>query len=157
MKYWTLPAHLENTATHGAARDVLTFIDRREKETPIHWSEVYARARGAAGALAEHGVKPGDRVAIILPTCPEFIDALFGLQLLGATPVPLYPPVRLGRLTEYFDKTAAMLQAVSAAALMPRAAVPAPRATRGRAAPPPRRWRARRAGRGPSPSGSARG
>jgi len=118
MNHWTLPAHLENTATNGAARDVLTFIDRRENETPIHWREVYARARRAAGALAASGVKPGDRVAIILPTCPEFIDALFGLQLLGATPVPLYPPVRLGRLTEYFDKTAAMLQAVSAAALI---------------------------------------
>ncbi|MFT5679316.1 MAG: fatty-acyl-CoA synthase [Myxococcota bacterium] len=118
MKLWTLPAHLENAATIGAARDALTFIDRRERETAIHWREVYARARRAAGALAELGVRRGDRVAIILPTCPEFIDALFGLQLLGATPVPLYPPVRLGRLVEYYDKTAAMLKAVSAVGII---------------------------------------
>ena len=118
MNLPTLPARLIHASEHGAPRDVLTFIDRRENETPIHLSEVYARARRAAGALAEQGIKAGDRVAIILPTCPAFIDALFGLQLLGATPVPLYPPVRLGRLSEYYDKTTAMLQAVSAAAIV---------------------------------------
>jgi fatty-acyl-CoA synthase len=118
MRPATLPAHLENAAENGASRDALTFIDRREQETVIHWRQVYARARRTAGALAACGVRRGDRVAIILPTCPEFIDALFGLQLLGATPVPLYPPVRLGRLTEYYDKTAAMLKAVSASGII---------------------------------------
>jgi acyl-CoA synthetase (AMP-forming)/AMP-acid ligase II len=109
---------LENCAAVATPGTGLTFIDRRENETLIDWPDVHRRTHRAAGALAEAGVKPGDRVAIILPTCPEFIDALFGLQQLGAIPVPLYPPVRLGRLTEYYDKTAAMLKAVSAAALI---------------------------------------
>jgi acyl-CoA synthetase (AMP-forming)/AMP-acid ligase II len=40
---------------------------------------------------------------------------LFGVLCAGAIPVPLYPPVRLGRLDEYHRKTAAMLGAVDAA------------------------------------------
>src|SRR5262249_4069642 len=38
----------------------------------------------------------------------------FGVLCAGAVPVPLYPPVRLGRLDEYHQRTAAMLQAVDA-------------------------------------------
>ena len=64
-----------------------------------------------AGALAALGVRPGERVAMVLPTGPEFMDAFFGTLLAGAVPVPLYPPVRLGRLPEYHAATARMLAA----------------------------------------------
>ena len=36
----------------------------------------------------------------------------------GAIPVPLYPPVRLGRMEEYHQRTAAMLTAVGARLLI---------------------------------------
>ena len=114
----TLAGYLAHTAEHAPPEDRLTFIDRREQETAYHWSVIYARARRAAGALAAQGVRPGDRVAIILPTGVSVMDALFGCQLLGAVPVPLYPPVRLGRLDEYYDRTAHMLRAVEARALI---------------------------------------
>jgi acyl-CoA synthetase (AMP-forming)/AMP-acid ligase II len=57
---------------------------------------------------------PGDRVALVLPTAPSFFDAFFGVMLAGLVPVPLYPPVRLGRLDEYHERTAAMLRASGA-------------------------------------------
>ncbi len=38
------------------------------------------------------------------------MDAFFGTLLAGAVPVPLYPPVRLGRLEEYHRTTARMVQ-----------------------------------------------
>ncbi len=60
-------------------------------------------------------MRKGDRIALVLPTCPEFVECFFGVLCAGAIPVPLYPPVRLGRLDEYHRKTAAMLQAVDAA------------------------------------------
>ena len=60
-------------------------------------------------------MRKGDRVALVLPTCPEFVECFFGVLCAGAIPVPLYPPVRLGRLEEYHRKTAAMLRAVDAA------------------------------------------
>jgi acyl-CoA synthetase (AMP-forming)/AMP-acid ligase II len=47
-------------------------------------------ARYAAG-LAEAGVRPGDKVCLIYPTCADFFYTFFGCVRLGAVPVPLYP------------------------------------------------------------------
>jgi len=92
----------------------LRLLDRDERPLWLGWNEIAERARGVAGALAERGVARGDRVALIFPTGAEFFDAFFGVLLAGAVPVPLYPPVRLGRLDEYVDRTAAMLRATGA-------------------------------------------
>ncbi|MBD3854232.1 MAG: AMP-binding protein, partial [Acidobacteria bacterium] len=80
----------------------------------LPWSEVHERARSVAGRLREAGVLPGQRVALVYPTSAGFFDAFFGTLLAGGVPVPLYPPVRLGRLDEYHQRTAAMLRAVDA-------------------------------------------
>ncbi|MEN0063123.1 MAG: fatty acyl-AMP ligase [Myxococcota bacterium] len=114
----TLVWHLEHVAANAPPEDVLTLVDRRENEVSLHWSEVFARAQRAAYALWQHGIRPGDRVAIVLQTEVAFFDTFFGCQLLGAVPTPLYPPVRLGRLEEYIDRTVAMLAAVEASALV---------------------------------------
>lgn len=96
----------------------LVFLDAQERETAVSWSAVVERARKVASALAARGVRPEDRVAMVLPTSPGFIDAFFGALLAGAVPVPLYPPVRLGRLPEYHLATARMLDAVGAAVVV---------------------------------------
>ena len=101
----------------------LRFVDRDEHAQLLSWSVVDARARACAGALRARGLHPGDRVALVLPTGPEFFDVFFGAMLCGAVPVPLYPPVRLGRLDEYFARTAAMVQAVDAAVVVTDARV----------------------------------
>jgi len=90
------------------------FVDRRQRATFISWSEVVADAQSTAARLRAAGIKPGDRVALIYPTCREFFSAFFGASWAGAIPVPLYPPVRLGRLEEYAEKTARMIQLSSA-------------------------------------------
>jgi len=46
----------------------------------------------------------------VLATGPAFLDAFFGVTLAGAIPVPLSPPLRLGRLDEYHAATARMIQ-----------------------------------------------
>ncbi|HYO66131.1 MAG TPA: fatty acyl-AMP ligase [Archangium sp.] len=108
-----------NEALAAAARTKrgLVFVDAAERETPLPWARVYERARRFAAGLRRLGVAPGERVALLLPTSPGFMDAFFGALLAGAVPVPLYPPVRLGRLEEYHRSTARMLE-VSAAAVV---------------------------------------
>lgn len=96
-------------ARAAQSNDGVTFVDLRERERTFTWRELQARARRAAGALRELGIREGDRVAIVLPTGPSFLDAFFGAMLAGAVPVPLYPPVRLGRMDEYHRATARML------------------------------------------------
>lgn len=100
-----------NEALAAAARSEhgLTFVDLKERERHVSFAEVAQRARWAAAALVLRGVGVGDRVAIILPTSPSFLDAFFGALLAGAVPVPLYPPLRLGRLDEFHAATARML------------------------------------------------
>ena len=62
------------------------------------YRELLGRARRVARALVERGLARGARAALVLPTGPELYDAFFGVLLAGGVPVPLYPPVRLGRL-----------------------------------------------------------
>ena len=90
------------------------FLDAHEQELVISHAELFARAQRAAGGIAAQGIEPGERVAIIAATSPAFFDGFFGAILAGAVPVPLYPPVRLGRMQEYHERTAAMLRAARA-------------------------------------------
>ncbi|HCH61705.1 MAG: AMP-dependent synthetase, partial [Deltaproteobacteria bacterium] len=96
----------------------MRFLDRREAATFLSWSEVRSRALAVAGGLRSAGVEAGERVCLVLPTEPAFADVFFGILLAGAVPVPLYPPVRLGRLDEYFARTAAMVDACQAVAVV---------------------------------------
>jgi len=113
-RHATLAHALAAAAGHPSG---VTFVDLAERETVLSWREVALRAGAAAAAYRAWGVRPGDRVAIVLRTEPAFLDAFFGAWLAGAVPVPLYPPVRLGRMEEYLAATARML-AVSGAALV---------------------------------------
>jgi acyl-CoA synthetase (AMP-forming)/AMP-acid ligase II len=119
----TLTGWLAWAAEQGRPGTGLRFVDRVADAPLVDWATITDRALRAAGALRAHGVRPGDRVAIVLPTAPSFFDAWLGAQLAGAVPVPLYPPVRLGRLDEYLERTAAMLRAVDAALLVSDARV----------------------------------
>jgi acyl-CoA synthetase (AMP-forming)/AMP-acid ligase II len=96
----------------------VTFVGLDEREAFLPWGAVVERARRAAGALADLGIEPGDRVAIVLRTEPAFLDAFLGAWLCGAVPVPLYPPVRLGRMEEYLAATARMLAVSGARAVV---------------------------------------
>lgn len=112
----TLNAALERSA--GFADFGLRFVDRREQETFHPWHELRLRALAVAAGLRHLGVESGERVALIFPTGAAFFDAFFGALLAGAVPVPLYPPVRLGRLAEYHRRTARMIGMAGARLLL---------------------------------------
>jgi acyl-CoA synthetase (AMP-forming)/AMP-acid ligase II len=98
----------------GAFSEVgLRLLDRSEGASWFPWTEVARRAEDTCGGLQRLGLAPGDRVGLVFPTSIDFIDTFFGVILAGAVPVPLYPPIRLGRLEEYLSRTARMLSAVS--------------------------------------------
>src|SRR5947208_9795278 len=92
----------------------LRFVDRSEAATWFGWGEVRERALAVCGGLLSLGVRKGDRVALVFPTGIEFFEGFFGALLAGAVPVPLYPPVRLGRMAEYLHRTARMLERTAA-------------------------------------------
>ena len=107
----TLITHLEQADKSGSG---FVFVDRRENETYFSFTEIHKRTQRAGTHLHNMGIQKGDRIAIMLPTSIDFIDTFLGAQYIGAIPVPLYPPVRLGKLDEFFERTATMLNAVEA-------------------------------------------
>ncbi|HEX3176324.1 MAG TPA: AMP-binding protein [Methylomirabilota bacterium] len=68
------------------------------------WSQ---SARYAAG-LAAAGVRAGDKVCLIYPTCAEFFYTFFGLLRLGAVPVPLYPTLGIEATANIFRNSEAV-------------------------------------------------
>src|SRR5215831_11482127 len=88
---------------HPAEASTLTALIQRRAETapeslyftlfgtPLTAARLHATSLRYAGALRERGIGPGDKVAIILPTCEEFFFTFFGALAIGAVPVPLYP------------------------------------------------------------------
>jgi fatty-acyl-CoA synthase len=86
--------------------------------TTITFGDLHARAECLARQLARRGVRPGDTVAIMLPTSPEFFYAFTGTLLAGAVPVPIYPPFRADRIEEYAARQEAILRNAEARLLI---------------------------------------
>ena len=93
----------------------LVFVSRKEQDQDVSFTRIREQAQSIAADLVRRGVRKGDRVALVLPTSPEFVECFFGVLCAGAIPVPLYPPLRLGKLDEFHRRTTAMLKAVDAA------------------------------------------
>jgi acetyl-CoA synthetase len=62
------------------------------------WEELRAHADGIAAALAERGVRRGDRVGIYLPMIPEVVAAVLGVAKLGAVFLPLFSGYESGAI-----------------------------------------------------------
>ncbi len=79
-------------------------------------------ATTGAHGLRAHGVLPGDRVFLVLPTGLDFVFLLWAALRGGATPVPAYPPVSVEQLPTF---SSGLLRMVTAAAprliVVPRA------------------------------------
>lgn len=61
------------------------------KGSAITYSELEKLSTTFAGALIELGVRPGDRVALLLPNTPQIILSFFGTWKAGGMVVPLNP------------------------------------------------------------------
>src|SRR5256886_6990807 len=62
-----------------------------------------------AAHFAAAGLRRGDRVALIVPEGEHFIPAFLGAMWSGMIPVPLYPPVSLGKLDAFMDALVSIL------------------------------------------------
>lgn len=79
---------LDDTTAKFPDNIACTFITGDSKKE-ITYSELKLQVDKLATALNDLGVKKGDKVATILPTCPQFIIADYAIMRLGAVHVPL--------------------------------------------------------------------
>jgi carnitine-CoA ligase len=59
------------------------------QDAEVAWRDVLSNARRAANGLLELGVRPGERVAILMGNRPEFLWAHLGIVFIGASSVPV--------------------------------------------------------------------
>ncbi|MFI5372273.1 MAG: amino acid adenylation domain-containing protein [Candidatus Eisenbacteria bacterium] len=96
MNAWGLAALLRDAADRHPDRDAVVMEGRR-----LSWEALATASGRFARSLAEHGVRPGDRVGLWLPKSPDAIVALWGVLGAGAAYVPVdpgAPPARLGSI-----------------------------------------------------------
>ena len=82
----TLIDCLERLATQHGSRPAILFKGRS-----ISYKQLNTWSTAGAAALAELGVSKGDRVALILPNCPQFLIAQYGAWKAGGIVVALNP------------------------------------------------------------------
>lgn len=63
-------------------------------DTRLTYAQVWGMARRYAAVLAQDGIGPGSRVALLLPNIPHFAFAYYGALALGATVVPVHALLR---------------------------------------------------------------
>ena len=96
---------LDVLADHAAERPEKTAFTFH-KNTSRTYGELWENINQFAGFLINQGLKPRDRVLIVLPNCRCFFTAFYGTQRAGGIAVPIYPGsgieriVRLAKLCE---------------------------------------------------------
>jgi fatty-acyl-CoA synthase len=114
----SLPRRMSDFATLGEALDYaatgvrgLNFHDPRGNlARPYPYSALRRDALDMAYRLIAKGVAPGDRIALIAETSPEFAALFFGAVYAGAWPVPLPLPTSFGGRDSYVDQLAVQMQ-----------------------------------------------
>ena len=104
---------LEVLRWHTDAWPERTHVFLREDdgtERTITYGALHAGAQSVAAGLRARGVGSGDRVALLLRTEASFFEAFFGALLIGAVPVPIYPPARADRIEEYARRETGILR-----------------------------------------------
>jgi len=112
-----LPRRFADFATFGEALDYaaqgargFNFHDPRGTLARVYpFRELRDDALGVARLLVSRGVKPGDRIALIAETGPDFAALFCGVVYAGAWPVPLPLPTSFGGKDNYIEQLAVQL------------------------------------------------
>src|SRR6185369_13283156 len=95
-----------------------TFVDEKGKESFIPFPDLVSEARRYATGLQALGLSRGDRVALIIPDHQPFIVTFLGAITAGLIPVPIYPPLSLAKLDNWFETTTRILRVAGAEAII---------------------------------------
>jgi acyl carrier protein len=94
------------------------FMYEDQKEFPLSYRALWDGAIGYAAQLTRAGLQRGQMVAIMLPTCKEYLFSFYGVLLAGGVPVPLYPPARLTTIEDHMTRHVGILKSAGAAIMI---------------------------------------
>jgi acyl-CoA synthetase (AMP-forming)/AMP-acid ligase II len=105
----TLLDALDWHAAEQPQRTHILLADRETEPEPISFGDLRREAAAVAAGLKRHGIRPGEAVAIMLPTGREFFAAFYGALYAQGVPVPLYPPARASQIEMHLRRVAGIL------------------------------------------------
>jgi 1-acyl-sn-glycerol-3-phosphate acyltransferase len=114
----TLPEVLDWHVRTHPDRTHITLLDAAGKGAGISYAALRKGAVEVASGLLEHGLQPGQSVAIMLPTSHDYFFCFFGALLAGGVPVPIYPPARISQIEDHLRRHAGILSNALAAVLI---------------------------------------
>jgi len=103
----TLLDYLRALATEHGDKPALLF-----KGATVSYGRLEAESDAFGAALVAMGVRKGDRVALVLPNCPQFLVAEFGVWKAGGIVVALNPTYSERELEQSLDSTRSTLAVV---------------------------------------------
>jgi fatty-acyl-CoA synthase len=93
------------------AQGGFTFLGADGQDRFLSYPQIAIAAAKRAAVLKARGVKPGDRVALVLPDPQDFVLSFLAVVYAGAVAVPMYPPLSLGKLDQYLQSSARVVAA----------------------------------------------
>lgn len=85
----TLPGLLREKAQLHPDKDFVVFEDSAGTVSTLTYGGFHERVERLAGALIAEGVQAGQKIAVMLSNCPEFLVSWFGINRAGAVMVPV--------------------------------------------------------------------
>jgi 1-acyl-sn-glycerol-3-phosphate acyltransferase len=95
---------------HQPQRVHILFYGSDETPVELSYQALWSGAARVASSLWQQSIRPGDRVALMLPPGESYFFSFFGALLAGAVPVPIYPPTRPAQLEEHLNRHSRILQ-----------------------------------------------
>ncbi len=95
-----------------------TFLDDDLAPRDYPFSAVAAEAERRGRLLRRAGLEPGDRIALVVPDGRDFVLTFLGAVRAGIVPVPMYPPLALGKMDGYLDTARRIMTAAGVKQLL---------------------------------------
>ncbi len=111
---WRVEDLLRHTVEQYPSHEALVFYQLRWT-----YEELWRDARRFARALQDRGVRPGDRVGLMLPNCPQYVIAYYGTLLAGGV-VTQINPLLVERELHYLLEDSGSTVLIAFDAVLPR-------------------------------------
>jgi fatty-acyl-CoA synthase len=112
----TLLEALRN-ASHVSSRG-FTFLDGALNPREWTFARVAAEADRRARYFLSLGLRKGDRLGMVVPDGEDFVLSFYGAMRAGIVPVPMYPPLALGKIDGYVESAGRILATAGARMLL---------------------------------------
>jgi fatty-acyl-CoA synthase len=96
-------------AGKGLTTKGYAFLDRDSNEQFYSFDRLREESMRRAAHFRHYGLKKGDRVAMVVPDGEDFVPTFLGAVWAGLVPVPLYPPLSMGKLDAYIETLVAIM------------------------------------------------